>query len=162
MDNVQVHSDVNSSRLNTPHAAGHIMKKKKSKFRPGLKSLLTAVLLLVIIGSSWIFYSTNIASSLDSNKYQAVFLEDGQVYFGKLKIGSNGYMKLTNVFYLQTKTDNINTEKNDGTNLDLIKLGNEVHGPSDEMMINKDKVLYFENLESNGKVSDAINRYTKK
>jgi hypothetical protein len=44
----------------------------------------------------------------------------------------------------------------------LIKLGNEVHGPEDSMVIERSQVLFFENLKNDGKVVDSINKYQNK
>ena len=41
------------------------------------------------------------------------------------------------------------------------KLGQEIHGPEDEMIISKDHVLFYENLKSDGKVSQSIEQYKK-
>jgi ABC-type Zn uptake system ZnuABC Zn-binding protein ZnuA len=42
----------------------------------------------------------------------------------------------------------------------LIKLGSEVHGPEDAMMIAKAQVLFYENLKPDGKVAQSISKYT--
>lgn len=104
------------------------------------------------------------SSSVDKEKYQAVFLETGQIYFGKLEVLNGGYMKLSNVFYIQPNATagdgetQSNTTVNSG-DMKLIKLGDEVHGPEDEMIINRDQVSFFENLKPNSKVSELINQY---
>lgn len=102
--------------------------------------------------------------AIDSGRYQAVFFTNGQVYFGKLHPLSGGYMKLTNIFYLQTKSssDSGNPQETDSESdqgVVLIKLGDEIHGPEDEMIISKDQVLFFENLKPDGKVSQTIKGY---
>ena len=38
----------------------------------------------------------------------------------------------------------------------LVKLGNELHGPEDAMYINRQSVLFWENLKNDGKVAKAI------
>lgn len=127
-------------------------------------AILLVVLFFALIG--WLIYRSSTAASIDGGKYQAVFLSNGQVYFGKLRHLNNSYMKLTDIFYLQTQTDTPDEsdsqnpqETSQGADVRLIKLGNEVHGPEDEMIINKDEVLFFENLKADGKVSESINSY---
>jgi hypothetical protein len=74
-------------------------------------------------------------------------------------------MKLTDIFYLQThntSADSKNpqqTTSQQSNDVQLIKLGSEVHGPDDEMIISKDQVLFFENLKKDGKVTDSISKY---
>jgi hypothetical protein len=54
-------------------------------------------------------------------------------------------------------------EKQDASNFELIKLGNEIHGPEDEIIIPKSQLLYFENLKPGGTVSKTITQnQTKK
>ena len=45
--------------------------------------------------------------------------------------------------------------------MQLIKLGSEIHGPDDEMIINKDQVLFFENLKTDSTVAKSIASYQK-
>jgi len=113
--------------------------------------------------------SSNDSLKLDQGKYQAVFLTNGQVYFGKVNSHDESYIELVDIYYLQVKpvlqqgeegnaNDNKNAQ-NQKTELSLVKLGNELHGPLDRMMLNKDQVVFIEDLKSDSKVTDAINRY---
>jgi hypothetical protein len=43
--------------------------------------------------------------------------------------------------------------------LTLIKLGNEIHGPKDEMLINRDQVVIMEDLKDDSRVVQAITDY---
>lgn len=107
---------------------------------------------------------TNSAMGIDGGKYQAVFFTNGQVYFGKLQAFNDQYLKLTDVYYLQTQqaeqdTKNLQKTSTDQNNVQLTKLGGEIHGPQDEMIISKDQVLFYENLKSDGKVSTSISKF---
>jgi hypothetical protein len=117
-------------------------------------------LALLVLGGLFLYRSST-GSNIDGAKYQAVFFTNGQVYFGKLRPLNSEYMKLTDIYYLQAKTDSSNPQKTDdsGANVQLIKLGNEIHGPDDEMIISKSQILFFENLKSNSKVSKSIDKY---
>lgn len=100
----------------------------------------------------------------DSNKYQAVFLTNGQVYFGKLKDESGNYVKLTDIYYLQAKDQQVQPKDAaaaDQSNLTLIKLGKELHAPADEMNISRTQVLFWEDINDDGKVKQAIDEYKK-
>lgn len=94
-------------------------------------------------------------ASINSKEYQAVFLSNGQVYFGKLSVPSGNYYYLRHVYYLQSQAV---TRGPGGRRQRLIKLGSEIHGPEDLMIINRDQVLYLENLKPSGQVSRAIAR----
>ncbi len=151
-----------------PHrsASAHHAAPKKSDKK---KKILAAIVIIVIVilgglGLWMLKTSDNTASAIDGSKYQAIFFTNGQVYFGKLHTFNSEYLKLTDIFYLQTKTaavDPKNPQKttDDSNNVQLIKLGDEIHGPQDEMIIAKDQVLFYENLKDNGKVATSIQKY---
>ncbi|PJE50479.1 MAG: hypothetical protein COV29_03665 [Candidatus Yanofskybacteria bacterium CG10_big_fil_rev_8_21_14_0_10_36_16] len=106
------------------------------------------------------FLTANISSqSPDSDKWQAIFLDNNQVYFGKLEI-TNNYYVLKEIYYLQadsnlSNTGDVNTQQ---SNTRLVKFGNELHGPEDEMFIEKSKVLFWENMRDDSNVVEAINQ----
>jgi len=114
------------------------------------------------------------SKSENSSIWQAVFLANGQVYFGHLKERTSKYPLLTDIYYLQVNQQNLqsgdqNTNTNTNTNADaaqpqisLIKLGDELHGPKDEMYIAKDQILFWEDLKDDSKVVQAIKDYKKK
>ncbi len=101
------------------------------------------------------------AEQPDKNKYQGVFLTNGQVYFGKLTDDGGNYVRLNDIYYLQTQ-DKVQPKDNksaDQSNLTLVKLGKELHAPADEMNISRQQVLFWENIQNDGKVAQAIKDY---
>lgn len=148
----------------------------KSNKKNGKRKRLVVIgavvgLVLVLLGGLFWYQSSASANNIDTSKYQAVFLTNGQVYFGKLQAPANGYMKLTDIFYLQTQTATATkdaagnpqqTTSQSSSDVQLIKLGDEVHGPDDQMTISKDQVLFFENLKQDGKVTQSIVSYHNK
>ncbi len=84
-------------------------------------------------------------------KWQAVFLTNNQVYFGRLENYNREYTVLKNVYYLQTQQAGQAFE-----NLNLVKLGSEIHGPEDTIFIPKKQILFWENLRSDSRVVGAI------
>lgn len=142
----------------------HSDKEPKS---PVLKYVVAAVGAGVIIAVvAWLVMTALGAkmTGIDSGKYQAVFFTNGQVYFGKLQSGGSGYLRLTDVYYLQTQAaaeDSTNPQDaaTDQGNATLIKLGDEIHGPEDEMIISEEQVLFYENLKKDGKVSQSIEKH---
>ena len=91
-----------------------------------------------------------------------MFLTNGQVYFGKIS-KSGQWIKLSDVYYLQI-TDPLQPAGNQGDSvipkkeqsIQLVKLGSELHGPADVMYIEKDKILFWENMKDDSKVLQAI------
>lgn len=148
-----------------PHrsgSAGH-----SSKFNVRKLAAVVVVIVLVAIGllfGAWLAHRSSTAAAIDKSNYQAVFLTNGQVYFGKLSILNNDYFKMQDIYYLQAKADQgannpQQTSAKDEANVQLIQLGSEIHGPQDEMVIDRTKVLFFENLKPDGKVSKSITEY---
>lgn len=99
---------------------------------------------------------------IQEEKYQAVFLTNGQVYFGKIE-NHNNFITMSDIYYLKAQENlqsgSVSTTKPDIT---LIKLGNELHGPEDFMNIDKGQILFWENLKEDGRVVKAIREYQKK
>ena len=121
--------------------------------------VLTLILVVLAVGLVLLVLQTrtgqddSLASAINSRDYQAVFLNNGQVYFGKLSAPGAGFYYLRHVYYLQSQASPQGTKL---TRPKLIKLGNEIHGPEDLMVINRSQVLYVENLKPTGQVSRAI------
>jgi len=102
-------------------------------------------------------------SSVKSSQFQALFLTNGQVYFGHLTHINSGYVELTDIYYLQvqqtvqpTSGTSSSTSSAANQNVSLTKLGNEIHGPEDQMFVSRSQVLFWENLKNSGKVVTAI------
>jgi len=143
--------------------------KKRKLLKRILLPLIIAIVVIAIAFVGWTAWSKSHATAttgIDTSKYQAVFFTNGQVYFGKLQAFNSDYLKLTDIFYLQTQgataagsTNPQNSSAEDTSSVQLIKLGSEVHGPEDAMVISKDQVLFYENLKSDGKVAQSIDKY---
>ncbi len=108
------------------------------------------------------FNILGIDKSGSDGKWQAVFLSNGQVYFGNVTKNTNDEVVLKNIYYLQVTTALQPTDQTanaEQQGLSLVKLGNELHGPKDEMTINKAHVIFVEDLKADGKVVTAIDKY---
>jgi hypothetical protein len=99
---------------------------------------------------------------VDKSKLQAVFLNTGQVYFGNVGSLNNRYLVLHNIYYLQTANGSAaSSTTNTSSNVSLVKLGCELHEPFDQMVINRDQVTFWENLQDNGQVAKAVAAFEK-
>ena len=110
------------------------------------------------------------------SKYQAVFLANGQVYFGQLAGEKGDYMKLANIYYLQVQqavqpATSVKDEKGNVVqqpastsqpDIRLVKLGSELHGPEDMMYVAKNQILFYEDLKDDSRVVQAIKTFEKK
>ncbi|HSH55935.1 MAG TPA: hypothetical protein VK983_03855 [Candidatus Limnocylindrales bacterium] len=139
--------------------------KKGNMLERGLIVMLIAGALL--IGALAFLLNTGTTNgqsrAVDKTKYQAVFLNNGQVYFGNIKTLGGKFIDLQNIYYLQTNggASNANTQATDNSNVSLVKLGCELHAPFDQMIINQDQVIFWENLQDSSQVVKAIAEYKK-
>lgn len=133
----------------------------KTKFFLNKKALLFVLVLLIILFSPFMagkikekFFLASFSGKISPTDYYAVFLDNSQVYFGRMIGKSADEITLSNVYYLQASNqDNTNF---DNQHFTLIKLGQELHGPTDEMMINTAHVVFYEKLREDSKVVESI------
>jgi len=112
-----------------------------------------------VIDSPWLtdfarYDSYDKKDFIDPDAYQAVFLMNDQIYFGRLKNISSDYLILSDVYYVKI------SESGAGQ---LVKLGiGEPHGPKDEMIINQDQILFWENMRFDSQVVKTIQNMKSK
>jgi len=132
--------------------------------------LVTIIIVLAVVGYIFRDKLFSGTSSISKANFQAVFLTNGQVYFGKMSDNGGHYVTMDNIYYLQvTPVLQTGTEGQPGAGqqaqqaqqqqLSLVKLGNELHGPVDEMHVNRDQILFIEDLKEDGRVVQAIKDY---
>ncbi len=73
------------------------------------------------------------------------------MFFGKTGEVTDDYLALSDVFYLSPGTETQPSQ--------LVKRGNEIHGPSEPMIIPMDQVLFVENLRDTSEVVTAIGKF---
>lgn len=83
--------------------------------------------------------------------YQAVFMANGQVFFGKLSGFGTEHPRLDDVFYVQQQ---VNPDTKQATSV-LIRRGREWHGPA-FMVLNARSILLVEPVGADSKVAQLI------
>lgn len=113
--------------------------------------LFSVTVLLVALAASFVFGPKDENSYVDNERLQAVFLNGGQVYFGKVTDLNDKYLRMEDIFYLrvnQTVQPNQQGNQQAAQNdIQLVKLGCELHRPQNEMLINRSQVVFWENLK---------------
>jgi len=138
-----------------------LVGKKKNRFFRWLNILIIiVVIILAVLGGIYKFTNWNVLG-INKSEWQAVFLSNGQVYFGQITKNTKEIVILEDIYYLQVTKSLQPAESNvDQQNeLSLVKLGNELHGPEDQMKINRAHILFIESLKGDGKVVRAIQKY---
>jgi len=121
------------------------IKTNLASFRGTLPCLFLILLLAMLSGcggSDDLVFPT---------EYQAVFMDNGQVFFGKLHKTGSSYLTLRDVFYIQRQ---VNEQKKEASFI-LLKRGSEWHGP-DFMRINLRHVVLVEPVAPDSRVAQLI------
>lgn len=165
VESAPVSSSRPTQRVTAPSPVSQSSSKTK---RSGEKSsrkwlpITLAIAFLVVLAVVAIFVvsqpKTNGPSGIDTDAYQAVFLADDRVYFGKLTILNDDQYRLTDVYYIEPVDETASEEvtSDDQPTTRLLELINAVYGPQDEMIITKDQVAHFQNLREDSTVSRLI------
>lgn len=128
----------------------------------GLPLAGLAGLAVLVLGITWAVSYNGETMLVKRDKYQAVFLANGQVYFGKIKTITRQYVQLTDIYYLQVQQqDQKEALNNAAVQPQIYKLGSELHGPEDSMQISRDQFLFWENMKDDSKVVKAIGQQKK-
>lgn len=133
--------------------------REDSKKRWLLPLLITAVVLLMLGAVAWHMMKGNGGAPRD-DRYQAVFLGNGQVFFGKLKNTHGDYLTLEGAYY--TRKQDIPEDATEeqkaavNNNVSLARVGDEVYGPESTLRIKAEQVLFWQDLKSDSKVAKAI------
>lgn len=96
----------------------------------------------------------NEASVVQNSAYQAVFLSNGSLYFGKLSGEGTSHPILREVYYFQAGQEQVKNVQPK-----LVKFGSEIQGPKDELRLNPDQIMFVQDLKDDGQVVKAINAY---
>ncbi|MBU1164932.1 hypothetical protein KKA15_05235 [Patescibacteria group bacterium] len=127
--------------------------------------LLVVLIFVVYLILSYTPLNPYLLVKYPSSKWQAVFLTNDQVYFGKVTVSNNSYVTLEHVYYLKSVNWPLQRSIITGAeiapeqSLKLIKLSTENFSPQDKMVINKDHILFIENLNGDSNIVLAIDRY---
>lgn len=130
----------------------------KNKKRSILKKPVFVLTIFALAAITAIAIWHSAASQINTNQYQAVFLSNGQAYFGKLHDYYTGRPYMTDVYYFQSNNQPAGSTQTASGNQLLVKLGQEIHAPENKLILNKDSILFVENLSDSGKVVEAINK----
>ncbi len=144
----------------------NIEHEKKGRTNPkgsvmlGRLFLLFCVVVVLVLGVT-IYAKYRTISDYEksrSEKYYAVFLANGQVYFGHFKYDYTAFPELSDIYYLKPTAQ---TSGQTAQQYSLVKLGKELYGPKDLMTINRDQLLYWQEISSDSSVMKAIKDYQK-
>ena len=88
-------------------------------------------------------------------RYQAVFLSNGQTWFGHYRDRLGPYAAMESVYYVQTKAAQ---ETDVPPTSQLIKRGNELHAPDPQVLIPKTAILFIEDLRDDSPIAKYMDQ----
>jgi hypothetical protein len=124
-----------------------------------LKRILQGAVVLLILTcialSVWWFRGSRLPSF--DTTYQAVLLDNGLVYYGKVVGTTRGFAEMTDVYYIQNQVD---AQTKDVKNI-LVRRGNELHAPN-RTRINTRHIVMIEPVTPGSKVAESIAAFRNK
>jgi len=168
-DEIRVSRPVVGQPYSQPMSGGDTNEPQSSSKMPWI-ILVIVIIVIVVLGVLFrdkLFKGSGEDKMSQSAKYQAVFLTNGQVYFGSISNNKNDYVTLKDIYYLQVVQPPLQGNQQGAAGaqpqaqpqISLVKLGNELHGPVDEMHISRAQILFYEDLKDDGQVVKAIESY---
>jgi hypothetical protein len=120
--------------------------------RPLLRNsgLAVAVFMAAFFFTQWWDFTT---PSLGRGQFQAVFLTNGQTYFGRYYDRIGAYAKIEDVYYLQQTAA---ADPNATPDTKIIRRGRELHAPSSRMLVPKSAVLFVEDLADTSPIAQFM------
>ncbi|MFA5392134.1 MAG: hypothetical protein WC306_00355 [Candidatus Paceibacterota bacterium] len=115
---------------------------KKDKFFK--MTLIVAIILLMVL----VYISFINKTKAIKNPYYAVYLQTGDMYFGKILRFPR--LTLSDVWFLKI------SDQKDQAGFDLIKFSNAMFGPADKMEINRENVVWISKLRDESNVVKYI------
>ena len=127
----------------------------KSKWLCIALAFLLGVLLGIVIAKPSDFVTSLLpgaaSRSVPKDRYVAVFMTGGELFYGRIEGLGNPFPVLSNVFYIQSHQDP-NTKEISNT---LVKRGSEGHGP-DRTFLNASQIIFIEPVGKGSRVANLI------
>lgn len=124
-------------------------------------------LAIILIALQFALYGMRYRGLFDDSTYQAVTLTNGLTFFGRLQRYSPNTFVLSDVYYLKTSADvnELNetaaasetaAEATTDSGLQLFQLSQDFYQPQNDLIINRDQIVYWQNLQSDSPIVQTI------
>lgn len=115
---------------------------------------------LLILGAAVVFGAVRwwdfALPTVGAARYQAVFLANGQTYFGRLIDRLGPYVKVENAYYIQQTPAGEDQQQPPESR--LIRRGNELHRPFPYVLIPRTAILFVEDLKPDSAVGQFMSK----
>ena len=139
-----------------------ILPRKQKTRKPFMGGVVVIIVLVAIAGlAGYALNSKSLWSQKSQKKFHAVFLSNGQVYFGTIKQEDRENLTLENVFYVQMIDQQVPSEVEGEAPRtvqvpQLVRKGDEFYGPANTIRINRDQITVVEELTEGSQVLKDI------
>lgn len=136
--------------------------------------IVVALFVLALIDAQYGMFSALHSKAQSKGKWQAVFLTNGQVYFGHLSPFGMKFLKLDNVYYIRTVEVPMTvapTLDEEGNSVpqqaqyekrnEIVKITEDTHGPEDTLYLPKQQILFWQTLRHDSEVVRLISTARK-
>jgi small nuclear ribonucleoprotein (snRNP)-like protein len=133
---------------------------------------LCAALAIVLVFVQLNLYCMRFNKVYNSNVVSAVTMTNGQTYFGRLEKFGPHTVVLFDVYYLQVNaadseettiddvtTDSVADTTTNDSNVKLVKLADDFYQPNNYVILNRDQIVYWQQLSNSSPIIAAINDY---
>jgi hypothetical protein len=122
--------------------------------RPLLRNSGIAILVFVLAFSFTQWWDFTVPA-VGRAQYQAVFLTNGQTYFGRYYDRFGAYAKIEDVYYLQQVQG---SDPNAAPDTKVVRRGQELHEPTSRMLIPKTAILFVEDLTEGSPIGQFMQK----
>jgi hypothetical protein len=113
-------------------------------------AIAAAVFVAAVLVTQWWDFTL---PALGRAQYQAIFLANGQTYFGRYYDRIGAYAKIEDVYYLQQTTS---SDPNAAPDTKIVRRGRELHGPASRMLVPKTAILFVEDLTNTSPIAQFM------
>ncbi len=129
--------------------------------RRALQLAARLLLALAVFASvfAYVRYWDFVLPSFGGARYQAVFLANGQTYFGHYRERLGPYVKIENAYYIQSTP---NADDSTPPESKLIRRGSELHQPLPYVLLPKSAINFVEDLQPTSAVAQFMDKENAK
>jgi len=138
------------------------LETQETKRANGKKSIVVLTLGIIVIVAIVVFLVFTIFVSPRSGDWYAVFLTNGRSYFGHVIRQNSQTLVLKDVYYLQVQQVPAEEGKEPQSQVSLVNVSDEIHGPESELQISRGQILFIQKLRANSQVVSSIEQQENK
>lgn len=120
---------------------------------PRVRSVLIA-LVMFIATFAFVRWWDFTLPAIGRSTYQAVFLANGQTYFGRYSDRIGPYVKIVDPYYIQQTPDP--TDPSAPPQSRVVRRGGELHSPLAQMLIPRTSLLFVEDLAPGSPIAQLM------